>query len=128
MSDAKKTLRGWISQALGLLTGNRRRWTRGASERARQEEYAERAREAKDRQRGQSADAGGGPGQKSRPPHDPAHLQDKKAARPRPRPDRPTPSDDAAMVERGEGAHAEFIDEPDAAPAEPPNERGEPAR
>lgn len=39
-----------------------------------------------------------------------APFQDK--ADPDSRPDRPTPSDEATLVERDEGAHAEFIDAP----------------
>lgn len=123
MSDPKKTLHGWVNQALGLLTGSRRRWTQGARQRARQQGYEERARQARDRQRGQSADAGGGPDRASGPSDEPAQLQDKKAARPRPRPDRPTPSDDATVSERGDGAHTEFIDESDAAVTDPSTER-----
>lgn len=33
------------------------------------------------------------------------------------RPDQPTPSDEATLVERGEGAHAEFVETPPPAPS-----------
>lgn len=39
-----------------------------------------------------------------------APFQDKTD--PDARPDRPTPSDEATLVERDEGAHAEFVDAP----------------
>lgn len=41
-----------------------------------------------------------------------APFQDKKG--PDTRPDRPTPSEEATLVERGEGAHAEFVDAPES--------------
>lgn len=45
-------------------------------------------------------------------------LQDKKD--PKTRPDRPTPSDDATLVERDEGAHAEFSAAPSSLDDPPP--------
>lgn len=45
-------------------------------------------------------------------------LQDKKDSRPRP--DRPTPSDDATLAERDEGAHAEFSTAPSSFDDPPP--------
>lgn len=39
------------------------------------------------------------------------------------RPDRPTDSDSATLVERGEGAHAEYLDEPDSLADDPPSPR-----
>lgn len=44
------------------------------------------------------------------PTDDSAPFQDKTD--PDTRPDQPTPSEGATLVERGEGAHAEFVDAP----------------
>lgn len=43
------------------------------------------------------------------------------------RPDQPTPSDDATLVERDGGAHSEFVDAPPMSPGDgsPPPESGE---
>lgn len=48
-----------------------------------------------------------------------APFQDKSD--PDARPDRPTPSDEATLVERDEGAHAEFVDAPSS--LEDPDDR-----
>ena len=49
---------------------------------------------------------------------EPRQFQDKKD--PDPRPDEPTTSDDATLVERGEGAHAEFSTAPESLADGPP--------
>lgn len=124
MSDPKKTLRGWRDQLLGLLTGSRRRWIEGAKERARQRDNEHHARQARDRQRSRSAAAGG-------PPNEPGRANESPQARDKkdhhPRPDRPTPSDSATLVERDDGAHAEFLDEPDTGETEPPSQHSQTA-
>ena len=51
---------------------------------------------------------------------EPTQLQDKEE--PDPRPDEPTTSDDATLVERGEGAHAEYAEAPDTMGDNPPPE------
>lgn len=51
-------------------------------------------------------------------PEKPRALQDKED--PNPRPDRPTTSDDATLVERGSGAHAEFSTAPETFADGPP--------
>ena len=55
--------------------------------------------------------------------HDPA---EQAKADPPTRPDRPTPSDEATLVERGEGTHDEFADAPLS--MEEPSERDASAR
>lgn len=49
----------------------------------------------------------------------PPAVQDKDE--PRTRPDRPTPSDDATLVQRDAGANAEFSDAPDSLSDPPPH-------
>lgn len=49
---------------------------------------------------------------------EPRQLQDKED--PDPRPDEPTTSDDATLVERGEGAHAEHSEAPETMGDNPP--------
>jgi hypothetical protein len=41
------------------------------------------------------------------------------------RPDRPTDSDAATLVERDEGAHAEYLDAPDSLAEDPPAPRSD---
>ena len=53
-------------------------------------------------------------------PRDPAPAQAQDKDDPDPRPDEPTTSDDATLVERGEGAHAEHSAAPETMRDNPP--------